>query len=189
VQWTRHADFLEFSRGDARNIADNSIVMNPLLRDFYGHQVWADAEHWRAIGAHAAARDDKAIRDRLHHIAIVQRAFLWAAGDRKEQFVFTKPEDFGSFDDLKSYARDHHDRIREFIAMVSDARLAESIVIPWFQDPPLTLPLTEALTQCAMHSHYHRGQNATRLRELGREPPATDLIFWYWKGRPAPAWV
>ena len=40
-----------------------------------------------------------------------------------------------------------------------------------------------------MHSHYHRGQNATRLRELGAEPPGTDLIVWYWKSRPAPAWA
>jgi hypothetical protein len=26
--------------------------MNSLLLDLYGHQAWADAEHWRAIGAH-----------------------------------------------------------------------------------------------------------------------------------------
>src|SRR2546430_13839485 len=100
--------FPRFFARDARNIADNSIVMNPLLRDFCGHQVWADAELWRAIGAHAPARDDKAIRDRLHHIAIVQRAFIWATGDRAEEFVFTTPEDFRSFDDLKAYAREHH---------------------------------------------------------------------------------
>jgi uncharacterized damage-inducible protein DinB len=37
----------------------------------------------------------------------------------------------------------------------------------------------------ALHSQHHRGQNATRLRELGAVPPATDLIVWYWKGRPA----
>ena len=74
--------------------------MDALLRDLYGHQVWADAEHWRAIGAHAPARDDKAIRDRLHHIAIVQRAFLWTVGDRQDAFAFTKPEDFPSFDAL-----------------------------------------------------------------------------------------
>jgi uncharacterized damage-inducible protein DinB len=162
--------------------------MNPLLRDFCGHQVWADAEQWRAIGAHAAARDDKAIRDRLHHIAIVQRAFLWATGDRNEQFVFTTPADFSAFEDLKAYAREHHDRVSAFIASVADGRLSEPVVIPWFQDPPLTLTVAEALTQCAMHSHYHRGQNATRLRELGGEPPATDLIVWYWKGRPAADW-
>jgi len=189
VQCARHANFLDFSRVDPENIADNSIVMNPLLRDFYGHQEWADAELWRAIGAHAAARDDKAIRDRLHHIAIVQRAFSWATGDRSEPFLFTTPEDFRSFDDLRAYARDHHDRISAFIATVSDARLDERVVIPWFQDPPLTLTVAEALTQCAMHSHYHRGQNATRLRELGGEPPGTDLIVWYWKGRPAAAWT
>ena len=30
--------------------------------------------------------------------------------------------------------------------------------------------------------------NAVILRELGGEPPATDLIVWLWKGRPAPDW-
>ena len=171
-----------------QNIADNSIHMNPLLRDFYDHQVWADAEHWRAIGAHAAAREDQAIRQRLHHIAIVQRAFLWNVGGRQEPFAFTKPEDF-TFDTLKEYACEHHARITAYMADVADARLAESVDIPWFTDPPLTLKVEEALAQCAMHSHYHRGQNATRLRELGGEPPGTDLIVWYWKNRPAPAWT
>jgi uncharacterized damage-inducible protein DinB len=163
------------------------MAMNSLLRDFYGHQVWADAEHWRAIDAHPPARDDEAIRNRLHHIAIVQRAFLWGVGDRQEDFAFTKPEDF-TFDGLKQYAREHHDRITIYMSTVSDARLAEPVAIPWFQDPPLMLKVEEALAQCAMHSHYHRGQNATRLRELGAVPPLTDLIFWYWKGRPGPTW-
>jgi tetratricopeptide (TPR) repeat protein len=31
-------------------------------------------------------------------------------------------------------------------------------------------------------------KRATRLRGLGGEPPMTDLIVWYWKGRPAPSW-
>jgi len=162
--------------------------MDALLRDLYGHQVWADAEHWRAIGAHAPARDDKAIRDRLHHIAIVQRAFLWTVGDRQDAFVFTKPEDFSSFDALLVYAREHHDCLAPAIAATSEARLAESIAIPWFTDPPLSLTVAEALTQAAMHTHYHRGQNATRLRELGGEPPMTDYIYWLWKGRPEPIW-
>jgi uncharacterized damage-inducible protein DinB len=163
--------------------------MNPLLRDLYGHQVWADAEHFRAIGAHPAARGDKAILVRLHHIAIVQRAFLWAVGDRQDAFEFTKPEDFASLDALKRYVREHHDRLVPFIATVSDLRLAESIAIPWFKDPPLSLTVAEALTQGAMHSHYHRGQNATRLREIGGEPPMTDYIVWLWKGRPEADWT
>ena len=58
--------------------------MNPLLRDFCAHQSWADAEHWRAIETHAPAAADAAIRARLHHIHMVQRVFMWAAGDRVE---------------------------------------------------------------------------------------------------------
>jgi uncharacterized damage-inducible protein DinB len=162
--------------------------MESMLRDLFGHQAWADAEHWRAIAAHPPARDDRAIRERLHHIHQVQRGLLWAVGDRAETFQFSKAEDFRSFEALHAYARDYDAGIRGFLDSVSDARLAEPVAIPWFKDPPLTIAVAEALTQCAMHSHYHRGQNATRLRELGGEPPFTDLIVWYWKGRPPAQW-
>lgn len=159
--------------------------MNQLLNDLLGHQVWADAEHWRAIGGHARGRDDRAIRDRLHHIHQVQRFFVWAVADRTVMPAVTKPDEFASFDALASYAREAHDALRGFMQGAGDARLGQRVEIPWFRDPPLTLTVSEALTQMAMHSHYHRGQNAARLREIGGEPPPTDLIVWYWKGRPA----
>jgi uncharacterized damage-inducible protein DinB len=162
-------------------------MLNRLLLDLYGHQAWADAEHWRAIGALRSAREDGAIRDRLHHIHLVQTVFLWAIGDRRREFVESKAEDF-TFDGLRAYARDIQARTAVMIGEISDTRLAESITMPWFKEPPLTITVEEALTQAAMHSHYHRGQNATRLRELGGEPPSSDLIVWYWKGRPAPSW-
>jgi len=163
--------------------------MNPILRDMFGHQFWADTELWKAIGGTAAARDDKAIRDRLHHIHMVQRAFIWGvSGGLGGQFNVTKPEDFPSFDDLRSYAQDSHAEIQRWLDSAADGDFSRSLRVPWFNDPPLTITVTEALTQCAMHSHHHRGQNATRLRELGGVPPSTDLIVWYWKGRPQPVW-
>jgi uncharacterized damage-inducible protein DinB len=163
--------------------------MNPLLRDLCDHQAWADAEHWRVIEAHAPAADDRTIRDRLHHIHLVQRAFLWAVGDRRDTLAMTTPGDFAALSQLGDYAHDGHVRIRRFLDAVPAGRLDERIDIPWFQNPPLSITVIEALTQCAMHSHYHRGQNAARLRELGGEPPLTDLIAWYWKRRPAPVWL
>ena len=57
---------------------------------------------------------------------------------------------------------------------MDEVHLAEVVTVPWFQ-PPLKISVRHALTQAAMHSHYHRGQNATRLRELGGVPPGTDL--------------
>ena len=159
--------------------------MNQLLRDLLDHQLWADAEQWQAIAAHASARDDKSIRDRLHHVHIVQRGFAWIVGDRADPFAMSNPEDFASFDALRDFARDSHRQIVRCREGLSEERLDERIGVPWFKDPPLALTRTEALTQMAMHSQWHRGQNATRLRELGGEPPTTDLIVWYWKGRPS----
>jgi uncharacterized damage-inducible protein DinB len=42
--------------------------------------------------------------------------------------------------------------------------------------------------QVVPHSQHHRGQNATRLRELGGRMPMTDDIVWVLKGRSAPVW-
>jgi uncharacterized damage-inducible protein DinB len=159
--------------------------MNALLRDLLDHQFWADAELWNAVSAHDAARIDKAIHDRYHHLHQVQRFFVWAVGDRTTQPSLTKPEDFASLSHLREYARESHDRIRSCLHSMSDIRLDQSIIIPWFREKPLTITVTEALTQLAMHSHHHRAQNATRLREVGGTPPVTDLIVWYSKGRPA----
>ena len=162
--------------------------MNPLLRDLYGHQEWADAQHWRAIETHPPAASDAAVRDRLYHIHIVQRAFRWIVGTREPMFEAAKPSDFPALGDLKAWARAYHDEMRGFLDALTGERLDTEVQILWFKDPPLHITVAEALTQCAMHSHYHRGQNATLLRELGGEPPSTDLITWYWKGRPPAAW-
>jgi len=162
--------------------------MNQLLQDMYVHQEWADAEHWRAIRAWPAARDSEPLRQRLHHIHQVQRMFAWALGDRTARPTPTTPADFATFDDLNVYARRAHDQIRQMLSGLTAARLAETVVMPWF---PTRCELTveSALAQMAMHSHYHRGQNSLILRELGGEPPTTDFIVWHWKGRPAPDWA
>ena len=162
--------------------------MNPLLRDMYGHQEWADAEHWRAFGSLEAAREYAPLRERLHHIHLVQRMFVWAVGDRASVPAPTTPAEFTAFDDLKAYARGSHEQIRQLLKQITDERLAGTVSMPWFT-PPLDITVENALAQLAMHSHYHRGQNAVILRELGGEPPTTDLIVWLWKGRPAPDWA
>jgi uncharacterized damage-inducible protein DinB len=159
--------------------------VNPFLRDLVDHQFWADTELWNAIGAHGPARDDKAIRDRLHHIHQVQRFFMRAVGDRAVQPALTRPDDFPGFGELRDYAREAHDAVRRSLASLTDARLAQAVAIPWIKDPPLSITVAEAIMQMTLHSHYHRGQNATRLRELGGAPPVTDFIVWLWKGKPA----
>jgi uncharacterized damage-inducible protein DinB len=162
--------------------------MNSTLHDLLRHQSWSDAEHWRAISHHAAARADEAIRNRLHHIHMVQRLFVWAVGDRNTDFSPGTPADFKTFEELRSFAFDSDRIVDDCLQNLDQAQLVKPVTFSWFKDPPLTISASEALTQCAMHSQWHRGQNAARLRELGGEPPTVDLIVWYWRGRPAADW-
>jgi uncharacterized damage-inducible protein DinB len=161
--------------------------MTAYLNELYAHQEWADAEHWRAMEGHAAALADQAIRSRMHHIHLVQSAFLWVVGSRRTKLVFIKAEDYANMSDLKAFARKCHSGMAAILGALDEARLAETIEVPWFQ-PPLEISIRHALMQAAMHSHYHRGQNATRLRELGGVPPATDFIVWLRDGQPAAQW-
>jgi uncharacterized damage-inducible protein DinB len=160
-----------------------------VLTDLFGHQEWADAEHWRAIQACPDALSDARIKLRLHHIHVVQRALAWVVGSRDKGFEITTVEDFTDPELLKKYAQEYHVRIVPELLALTPEQLARRVAIPWFKDPPLELRVEEALLQCVMHSHYHRGQNATKLRERGGEPPMTDLIVWYWKGKPAADWT
>lgn len=157
------------------------------LEELYAHQEWADAEHWRAFEAHPPALADKAIRERLHHIHLVQHAFLWITGPRTEAFTKRKLEDFSNISDVKKYAREGLSQLRDFVNSLDSARGDEIIEVIWFR-PPAKISVRQALTQAAMHSHYHRGQNATRLRELGGVPPTTDYIVWLHKGKPKAVW-
>jgi uncharacterized damage-inducible protein DinB len=160
--------------------------MNEMVFDLYGHQAWADAEHWRALEAQPGALEDSAIRNRLYHYHLAQRAFLFVA--RGDTLTFPRLEDFPDMTALKQYAQTSHKEAHAFLAQTSAMDLERMVVIPWFKDPPISITVAQALTQAAMHSQYHRGQNASRLRELGGTPPLTDLIVWYWKGRPEPKW-
>src|SRR5262249_38784933 len=124
--------------------------MASLLRDLFDHQHWADSEHWRAIEAHPPAAADQALRARLHHINLVQRAFRWMVGDRQAPFTMTKAEDYATLGDLKAATREYHEEVTRFLDALTPHGLAETIVIPWFKEPPLSLTREQALTQCAM---------------------------------------
>lgn len=62
----------------------------------------------------------------------------------------------------------------------------EQLVEQWGEVGPVTLG--ESVLQVALHSTHHRGQAATRLRELGGEPQLVDFVAWLWQGKPAPKW-
>lgn len=137
-----------------------------------------------AVRACPAALDDEKIRHTLHHIIMVQRAFLSIF--LKEPFDIaaeSKPPE--SFDALVARFRDTQPQELAFVRSLDEAALQRIIETAWIPGAKLTLPQT--LMQVVMHSQAHRGQCASRLRAAGGQPPTLDFILWL-KDRPAPAW-
>jgi uncharacterized damage-inducible protein DinB len=145
------------------------VIMKEMLVDLYRHQAWADAESWRALSLHPGALEDKVVFERLYHIHFVQHAYYAIVS--KTELVRKRKEEFA-----------------QFVTQLSEPEFDAKVVIPWFRNAPVEFNAGQALMQAALHSHYLRGQNATRVRELGGEPPLTDFIAWIWKGKPEPVW-
>jgi uncharacterized damage-inducible protein DinB len=158
--------------------------MLPLFSELFDHQAWADATILAAIRACPAAVDDEKIRQALHHMITVQRAFLalfvkWPLDMNAE----LKAPD--SFDVLVARFRDTHPAEISFVKGLDEAVLTRVIETPWL--PGAKLTLAQAMMQVLMHSQSHRGQCLTRLRAAGGQPPTLDFILWL-KDHPTPVW-
>jgi multidrug efflux pump subunit AcrA (membrane-fusion protein) len=110
--------------------------MNQLLLDLYGHQAWADAEHWRAFDAHPPALSDTALWKRLYHVHLVQRAFLRIITG--EPLVFEKVDTFTP-ETLKAFARASAEQAAGWLHEAGSEALERRLVIPWFKDPPIEI--------------------------------------------------
>jgi uncharacterized damage-inducible protein DinB len=165
--------------------------MKPFIQDLYGHQEWADAEMWKAVESHPDALKQEDICKRFRHFHSTQYGYLLLLRGEKvdvRNFI-ARYGDSVPISDVKRNAIEIHRELAAFLLELPEARLEEKILIPWFKDPTFVVTVSQALIQVAMHSQYHRGQNATRLREAGGVPPTLDFVLWIWKGRPKAEWL
>lgn len=159
--------------------------MIEMLRSLYAHQAWADAAIFSAVRKNTCAAEDKRLLGTLHHISLVQRFFLSRFLDRPfdvQRELLQTP----ALNDYEQLFRATHSDFFTIVNHLDQAELSRVIEIPHLPDSHPTF--AEALTQVVMHSQYHRGQCAARLRAVGGEPPMTDFIVWL-NGRPAAIWA
>lgn len=167
------------------------LGINALI-DLYRHMEWADASVWGAVLASEGGRADAKLREYLHHLHVVQRAFLraWRGEPREAPYP--------TFDDapsLMSWGRAYYAEAYAHLETLSDEKVSEPLSVPWgamverrLGRAPAATTAGETALQVALHSMYHRGQINARLRELGGEPPLVDYIAWVWLGRPGADW-
>jgi uncharacterized damage-inducible protein DinB len=163
-----------------------------LIRRLFRHMEWADALVWRTVLGCEAASSDKAVRDRLHHVHLVQRAFLHVWKGVSFEVGEGEALDLAA---LARWARTYHEAVAPHVGALDPASLDRVVVLPWAERltarvgrAPAPVTEGEMLLQVAAHSTYHRGQVNARLRELGAEPPLCDFIAWVWYDKPPADW-
>lgn len=88
--------------------------------------------------------------------------------------------DYADLPTLAAGFVDFWPQLEVFLASLSDAQVAAEMTWTNLRGETHTTTLHRALLHFANHSTYHRGQVVAQMRQLGHQPPATDLV--YWKG-------
>ena len=79
---------------------------------------------------------------------------------------------------LKERWRDLIDRRAQFISELDEERLAAELAFKLLSGDASSMRLVDQMQHVANHATLHRGQVVGMIRQLGIEPPSTDLLFY-----------
>lgn len=66
----------------------------------------------------------------------------------------------------------------QFVSDLDEARLAADLPFKLLSGDPSSMPLINQMQHVVNHATMHRGQIVGMIRQLGIDPPATDLLFY-----------
>jgi len=150
-----------------------------LLLDLARHQAWADGAHWKTLRENTELAEDAEIRKRLNHMVMALKMLTTLARGETPDAAGMKEID--SIDELEAAMLKAH---ADLTAALESADLDKMIALPRGPKGPFQAPAGVLFLQALTHSQHHRGQNASRMRQLGATPPMTDFVIWYALGRP-----
>ena len=79
---------------------------------------------------------------------------------------------------LRQRWRNLNDGRAQLITELDEERLNSELAFKLLNGQPNSMPLVDQMQHVTNHATYHRGQVAGMIRQLGFEPPSTDLIFY-----------
>jgi len=65
-----------------------------------------------------------------------------------------------------------------YLSQMNEDRLAAELAFKLLSGDPSSMRLSDQMQHVANHATMHRGQVVGMIRQLGIEPPATDLLFY-----------
>ena len=79
---------------------------------------------------------------------------------------------------LKERWTDVIDRRAKYVSELDESKLAAELPFKLLSGDPSSMPLVPQMQHVATHATLHRGQIVGMIRQLGIEPPSTDLLFY-----------
>jgi uncharacterized damage-inducible protein DinB len=90
-------------------------------------------------------------------------------------------QDYADLPALAAGFVDFWPQLEVFLASLADEQVRADLTWTSYSGETHTTPVHVALLHFVNHSTYHRGQVVSLMRQIGCEPPSTDLV--YWRGR------
>jgi uncharacterized damage-inducible protein DinB len=148
------------------------------------YTLWADRltlDTARGIPHEALTRDAGvsfgSMLGTMSHILRSQRRWL----ARLTGQMLPEHAEFPDLDSLAAGWSETAAQLEFFLASLTEDQLAADITWLDSEGPVYTRPLWQPVCHMVNHSTYHRGQVVSLMRQLGYQPPETDLIHFFLK--------
>jgi uncharacterized damage-inducible protein DinB len=159
------------------------------IRNLFDYTEWANA---LAMKAAADLPDEDLRRDvaishnsifgTLLHMAAAEWIWLerWhgRSPTKEEAWPRWTPESCADLAALRERWKDIIDRRASLISQLDEERLAAELPFKLLSGDPNSMRLVDQMRHVANHATLHRGQVVGMIRQLGIDPPSTDLLFY-----------
>jgi uncharacterized damage-inducible protein DinB len=118
------------------------------------------------------------VRSTISHIALAAEVNLRTlASDPDDRSPTPTEADLATVDDVARLLERVYRRFEELRPTLTPERLNTLLTLRAI-GRTFTLPRWAILRHIVIHSSYHRGQNASKLKRFGIEQPITDFFWW-----------
>jgi uncharacterized damage-inducible protein DinB len=159
------------------------------IRHLFDYTEWANALAMQAAGK---LSDENLRRDfgishgsifgTLLHMAGAEWIWLerWHGRSplKAEAWSLWTKESCADLNALDGRWREIVDRRARFVASLEEERLAAELGFTLLSGDASSMPLVDQMRHVGNHATMHRGQVVGMMRQMGIEPPSTDLLFY-----------